>query len=591
MHHVAGMKVSNFRSCVDVELELGAFTPLVGPNNAGKSTLLSALSWALSPDTLGVGDFFDAAKAVVVEVEVAGLTAAIIGALTAEQQKRISPFVTNERLRVRRNCPKPGTTGAKTEVEVRNPAVVDDKAAGAWTANPNGIWAAISALFPEPIRIGAMEDSAEDASKSKNTTTLGKLIGEITADVVAQVAAPFQKSIGDIADRLSADGTKRPQSMIDFDTEASTAVGHFFQGVQVKLHIPSPDLKDLFKAGTIVTYDGGVRRDFTALGHGAQRSIQMALVRVLADRKQGAKGGGPTTRLLLIDEPELFLHPSAVYSLRDALRTLSTAGYQVVLATHSPMLIEEAVAASTVIVGKDVSRGTFVRPTVRSAVSTVINEAPHQASLVFSLTYSSELLFANSVVVTEGKTERRVFPDLFRASTGASLRTKGVAVLDIGGVLNARKTRDVLSVLGLRSKVVADLDFVFRGAQSAGWLTSGDTDIATCIARLGALAPVHGCKLDGTGLPVKGGAIKASKMFEILAGDSAAAAAIQSLHIKLLAHNVWIWTRGAIEPHLGIVSKDEATWTKLVADLNAGGLTAVTDQASIEACMSWLATP
>ena len=63
-------------------------------------------------------------------------------------------------------------------------------------------------------------------------------------------------------------------------------------------------------------------RDVSALGHGAQRSIQMALVRHLADIKRDS-GEQASNTILLIDEPELYLHPQAIEVLRDALKTLS----------------------------------------------------------------------------------------------------------------------------------------------------------------------------------------------------------------------------------------------------------------------------
>ena len=69
-------------------------------------------------------------------------------------------------LMVRREQQVPG---GDTELTVMNPDTGD------WEPNPTGIDNAISALFPDPIRIGAMENAEEDASKAKTTTTIGKL--------------------------------------------------------------------------------------------------------------------------------------------------------------------------------------------------------------------------------------------------------------------------------------------------------------------------------------------------------------------------------------------------------------------------------
>lgn len=65
----------------------------------------------------------------------------------------------------------------------------------------------------------------------------------------------------------------------------------------------------------------------------------MALIRYLADIKSNGSGEGQR-RLLLIEEPELFLHAQAVEQLRAALTKLFVGAYQVVFVTHSPMMVD-----------------------------------------------------------------------------------------------------------------------------------------------------------------------------------------------------------------------------------------------------------
>ncbi|MBK9387521.1 MAG: ATP-dependent endonuclease [Planctomycetes bacterium] len=588
MHKVSRVRVENFRCCANVTIELDTFTPLIGPNNVGKSTLLSALSWALEPASLGLNDFGDVNKPVQVEILATGLDATTVGRLDPGHQKKATQYLNNETILIRRTCDQPE---AKSRVEFRDPKVASESDPDAWAVNPTGIWNAIKALFPSPIRIGAMVDAAEDASKNKSTTTLGQLIAEIAGDVTSQVAPTFKKLVDGISDQLSADGSARPSELTDFDQEASLALQDFFQGVSLKLHISCPSLSDLFKSGTLFLYDGNTKRPFTSMGHGAQRAVQMALVRVLADRQTRQGGSSQGTKLLLIDEPELYLHPNATYTLRDALRKLSASGYQVVFTTHSPMMVEEAVAESTAIVGKDASKGTFVRPTIKAAVANAIKSAPHQASHLFSLNHASEILFANKVIIAEGKTERRLLPELFREIRGASARSLGIATVSIDGVAGAAKTREILTSLGLESKIIADLDYAFRGAISAGWIQNTDSDIIQCKKLLKTLQATYGWKLDADGLPEGNKAMSAAAIFEGLARDSTAATAIKSLHQKLLNHNVWVWTRGAIEPHLGIASKKEHAFAQFLSDVKTNGARAtISDYASVESCLSWMAS-
>ncbi len=589
MLKVTKLRVCNFRSCKDVEIDLDAFTPLVGPNNAGKSTLLNALSWCLAPSTLQDADFRDPDSPVTVDIAVDGVSDDVLTNLTKLNRKKVEPLIKDGRLRLSRVCPAPGTTASKTQELVRDPAVVDEEAPDAWKRNPGGIWNAINSAFPDPIRIGAMEDSAEDASKAKNTTTLGKLIAALTVDIAAELSLDYEASIKDIANKLSADGDTRTKRLIEFDEDATAAVQDFFPGVEVKLHIPTPDLQDFFKSGTIAVWDDHQRREFSALGHGAQRSIQMALIRVLAERNAKSGGGAPsTTRLLLIDEPELYLHPAAIYTLREALSTLSTNGYQVVFSTHSALLVDKEDAADTVIIGKDQDCGTFARPTLRHKVQTVIDGSSHQALTLFSLTNSNEFLFARRVVVAEGKTEKRLLPELVRAVKTHWPRHYGLALVDVGGVGSVKKSATILHALGLTTRVVVDLDFAFRGAIAAGWVSDTDPRIATCRSQIKTLARANGCALNG-GLPCKGGKMRPSKLWDLLAQDPTASAAIQEIHSDLLRQDVWIWTLGAIEAALGLNGKNEATWAKYACSLQANGLQATVSHPSIvEDFVAWL---
>lgn len=53
MHHLTNILIRNFRSCQNVSLELDNCTPIVGYNNAGKSSILQAIEWLVSRRGLG----------------------------------------------------------------------------------------------------------------------------------------------------------------------------------------------------------------------------------------------------------------------------------------------------------------------------------------------------------------------------------------------------------------------------------------------------------------------------------------------------------------------------------------------------------
>ncbi|MDU4349500.1 MAG: AAA family ATPase [Klebsiella michiganensis] len=42
-HRLSNISIKNFRSCKEINLNFSLFTPLIGYNNAGKSTILNAI--------------------------------------------------------------------------------------------------------------------------------------------------------------------------------------------------------------------------------------------------------------------------------------------------------------------------------------------------------------------------------------------------------------------------------------------------------------------------------------------------------------------------------------------------------------------
>ncbi len=179
--YISSLDVLNFRSCVSTSLQLTSFTPLVGLNNCGKSNCLTALQWLVRKAKLGVEDFHEPTLPVQVMGTLRGITEADLAVLEQKHRKKIEGHVRDGALMVRREQQVPG---GDTELTVMNPDTGD------WEPNPTGIDNAISALFPDPIRIGAMENAEEDASKAKTTTTIGKLLASMLAATKSSTRRP-----------------------------------------------------------------------------------------------------------------------------------------------------------------------------------------------------------------------------------------------------------------------------------------------------------------------------------------------------------------------------------------------------------------
>ena len=378
-HRLDNVSIRNYKSCDEANIPLSGFTPLVGYNNAGKSNILSAIRWLLRRTSLTASDFYNPEEPVIVEGVISGITDDLLGSLEEKHKNSIEPYLSDQTLKLRRIQNAPADSVKKIVLEV-----FDSSGDGEWKSNPAGIDNAISALFPEPITVGAMEDAEEDVTKAKTSTTIGKLIAEVLSPIEEQHGAAIHEALDGLRKKLGADGTERAPEITALDNAANEKLAEFFPGVKIRMHVPTPEIKEVLKGGTIRIYEGDdeTGKEMTVLGHGAQRSIQMALIRHLADIKR-VEDAAVSTTLLLIDEPELYLHPQGVEQVRVALKRLSNEGYQVVFSTHSPQMIVSDDIRSTLLIRKTTKNGTHARRRLEEAVSAVITDAPSQVEMLF----------------------------------------------------------------------------------------------------------------------------------------------------------------------------------------------------------------
>jgi putative ATP-dependent endonuclease of OLD family len=597
MHHLAHVRIQNFRSCRDVALALGDCTPIVGYNNAGKSNVLAALEWFVTSTSLRATDFHDVESPVTVEGTLTGLDAEHLARIGEKHRAKIEPYIQDGQLHLRRTQHSPGARKTEIVLEVRDPNSSDSDDA-AWKPNPSGIENALKALFPEPIRIGAMEDAAEDATKAKNTSTIGKLLAQFTGPAQASHGAELEQALAPLHDKLTATGTSRAAELNRFDNEATEALRPFFPGIQLHLDIPVPSVQDLFGKGTIKVSEQGraAVRDFTALGHGAQRSIQMALIRYLADVRAGDQNSAQR-RLLLIEEPELFLHPQAIEQVRAALDSLSHRGYQVVFATHSPVMVDREAAASTCIVRKDPETGeTRIMPTAHEALEQRVQDENKRLHALFALEHANHWLFSDRVLVAEGPTERYLLPFIYEAVTGRKPADDGLAILGLGGAGSLPESLSVFRELGIEVRALADLDFAANQAVQHGLIARDDEDLCECLNQIRAMANNDpAITLDTNGRPRSNkdnpaGNKKPAVVFREWAARPDALSVAQNLHRKLRHNQVWLWTGGDIEHHLGLTGpKDIGTWAPYRQRL-AGEPFAevVSDHETVTALIQWL---
>jgi len=546
--------IKNFCSCHDLTVPMAGFNPIVGYNNSGKSNILRAINWLLKKSVQPAHMFHDAGEPMWVAGVIENVNLAL---LPQNQQTAVTPYLVEGALKVRRIQPLPGCPVGQIKVEVFDHTVND------WSDNPAGLDNALAVLFPEPLYIGAMEDAGEDIGKFTAKNTIGLLLKQVLARIHAQNApaiAALQGAFSQVSAFLA--GHNRMAELAEFETDASNAIASFFPGLSLHLNFATPGIEEIFKTSTVTLSDAqGTPRPISSFGHGSQRSAHMALIKLLADMTSAAGGNPGGTIVLLIDEPELCLHPQAVELLRESLLLLSTQNFQVIFSTHSPLLIGHTHALQTLMIYKGADNRTVARQKLQSAAA-ALDAHPAQAEVVFSLQAATHLLFSEKVLLVEGKTEMMLVPSIYQVVRGHSYtHDKGCLVSGCSSS-SLLPMMTILRAVGYTPKALADLDFAFKVAPYSGLITTTNPDILACKAWFATNAAHLNIFLGDDGLPTKQSpqgvrsALKPAEAFEQMA--QAMVAEVGRIVTTLRAYGIWIWSDGAVEAHLGIGKNDPA---------------------------------
>ncbi|OWV17281.1 nuclease [Fibrobacter sp. UWB4] len=572
--------ISNLRSIQRETFPLSDFTALIGYNNAGKTNILMGIRWLLAHFSLDISYFDDPNHPVEAEGIFEGITEQILNRLGDEKAAEIEPFLAGTSLRVKKVQRIPGELPGNIEFWAFCPPNGKRKGKD-WVRVNDQFIAAFNRMFPESIAIWDFEGN--------NAYT--KLMHEIFKPLERKFGGELSQVIEQFTELLSSGSDRQAEEIQAFDKEVNTALRPLFPSVRVELDIPVPTLETFLKSATIkvVDEDDGFERDISRMGAGSQRAIQMALIRYLAEIKKHHNNHYLSRTLLLIDSPELFLHPQAVELVRVALKNLSNEGYQVIFATHSAQMVTSEDVSTSLLIRKNKERGTYMRKRMEDAVRQVVQDAPSQLQMLFSLSNSNELLFADYVLLTEGKTEWRVLPALFERITGQSFALIKCALVRQGGVSNTRKSMQVLTAMDIPVRAIVDLDYAFTTATRDGFLQANDPDITQCRNLFRELACHNHLRLVN-GLPVnKHSNINASTAYAMMASMPEAERPIRNIHEKLCKQGIWVWTRGAIEEHLGLNGKNEMVWRNFIERSKSKNfLQTLPDYDGIEALCQWI---
>ena len=395
-----------------VEIDLDDIVVLVGKNNTGKSTILRAYDvlFSSSAPKLVLEDFPEN------EVDPDNLPQIELHTKVTSKppgNQWIAEIDGENIIKERWTFDGPALAGRRQGYDVNEKAWSQQKPWG-WSNVAN-------ARRPKPHRIHAFatpDESVQQLVKILLTslqTTMKNLPRTVTDDDGNEVKTSYGKLLEELGD-IRTGVVAQVQEQIDaVQTHLTDLVQKVFRGYKVAFEAkPEEDLTaclTFFKPGAILRMgpENGHLSQAQHQGSGARRTLMWAALKY-AREHEGVEG---QQNLLLMDEPELCLHPNAV---REACKTLYelplTGKWQVMLTTHSPAFIDLSRDNTTVVRVErdptaDVIKGTTVFRPEKARLS---NDEKIELKMLNLCDPSlCEFFFGGKTVIVEGDTEYTAF--------------------------------------------------------------------------------------------------------------------------------------------------------------------------------------
>jgi len=400
------MTIQNFR-CIKapVTIDLDDIVVLVGPNNVGKSSILRAYEVVMNEGSnegkLTIDDFPNRAidPSALPEIELETVVYDEPG------DEWIREHNGEKFVRERWIWDAPAAEPKRQGFDVSQ---------GCWSdKRPYGAANVANSRRPKPYKLSAFV-TPEETSKQ-----IAELLLQAAKDKFKnlQKGTQSEDADGDSFKELLKRVKELQDKLIETSAEQIDAVEKTLTGLISEI-FPNHEVKfdttmeedlektvSLFKGtpSLLMGPKGGFQSKLENQGSGAQRTLMWSALRMLAD--YSASSGRP--RVLLLDEPEICLHPGLV---REACRTLydlpQGGKWQVMLTTHSPVFIDFS-RNNTTIVRVELENNTVKGTTVFRPERLQLSDDDKELLKLLNCCdpYVAEFFFGGNVIVVEGDTE------------------------------------------------------------------------------------------------------------------------------------------------------------------------------------------
>ncbi len=352
--------------------------------------------------------------------------------------------------------------------------------------NPTGLDQNLLSFMPQVIFIPAIRDSKDDVETSNNNSTASKILNFLFNRFLSnrKEILEFQEAAKSV-EKLFHENAK-DQFVSKIENKLTSLLQRLID-IEAKLDFSPPDVtSDLSKRTQLWIRDRWNIENFLNTrpehqGHGAQRAVILSLLELLIELEDRVKKeeGDSYQRplLLLIEEPEIYLHPHMCRKMRDTLLKLARNELcQIICTTHSPVFLDLADRHDGIAIVSRDSEGNVVRKQLEKDLFGEDQEARDRLRMLLNFDAgANEVFFTKKTTLVEGDCEIASIDAVGEKYTNLNgidysnhlLARKDVSIINCRGKATIPAFQEVLNAFEIPYKVIHDSDIKGRDADKA----------------------------------------------------------------------------------------------------------------------------
>lgn len=405
---LVGFSIKNYRSIRSAEkLRLGDLTVLIGPNNEGKSNILRGLVAGMLILQRGARGSRMPAR---------GASGRVLS--PAEMRRNFYDWERDYPVGLQERNPN-GTTTLDFEFELTPTEVEEFK---------SEVGSSLNGSLPIRVSIGRQKVAFKVTKRGRGSAALTAKQELITSfigsrldlrnipairtarsavSLVEEMVAASLRSLEDSDEYRSAVEvieTLQKPALDDIAETIGDMLATFLPDVE-SVQIEAQDRYSALRRDIQVIVDDGTATALEHKGDGVQSLAAISLIHNVSQRS-----AGDAELVLAVEEPEAHLHPKAIHQLRGVLQEIASK-QQVILTTHSPLLVNRSDIGSNIIVDRSKARKAKSLREIREVLGIRVADNLSSAELVLVVEGSDDAVALRALLAKASDTLGRALDD------------------------------------------------------------------------------------------------------------------------------------------------------------------------------------